>query len=211
MQLTAIRDEVRNRAGMDSADAMLSDTVLNDFINAALREVNNMRDWDWSVINFDITTIVGTAAYARPVAARNTIRIVDEDEGYLLMPITADAATRYAGVTGRPRFYYVEAGAIYFVPTPNSVRTYNHYYYNSETTLSNDTDEPTIPDYAIDLVVIKAALMATARMDNTSQHMLLRQAEKNLSESLQDDARRSKGSPVINTRRDWSRGRGWRL
>ena len=203
MQLQTLQDEVRIRAGVDGADAMATDAILTSLINAAIREVSNMRDWDWYVTSETITTVVGQIPYARNAAARKTIRVEDGVSGELLVPVTAEAAARYNDHEGYPALWFVGGGSLHLLPQPSVVRAIKHVYTTSETALSGATDEPLIPDYAIDLVIVKAALKLAARMDNTSMHRLLAKEERDVIDTLQDDARRSKPAPAIDTRRDW--------
>lgn len=205
MQLSDLRTAVRIRAGFDSADAMATDAILTELINASIREVTNARDWDWNKSSETINTVAGTAAYARAADCRTTVRIEDATDKELLRQTTPKNAVRYKDFTGRPAFWYVEAGQINLVPTPNTVRALTHTYLASETALSGDSDEPDIPDYAIDAVIIKAAMKLAARTDNTSLQRLLAQDHRDVMEGLANDARRAKGAPIIDTRRDWGR------
>lgn len=204
MQLSDIRTEVRYRAGVDSNDAMAGDAVVTAFINSAVREVANMRDWDWNKASETITTVAGTATYSRNAAARTTTRVENTTDNYLLRSTTPKAAARWAGRTTAPLYWYVEAGQLVLVPTPAAAVNIKHTYLAAETPLVTDFDEPSIPDYAIDLVIIKAAMKLAARMDNTSMHRLLAQDERAAVDSLRDDARRAKGSPRIDAREDWT-------
>lgn len=206
MELSDIRTEVRDRAGLDSSDAMLTDAVLTRLINASLREVSNIRDWDWLMARETISTVVGTTVYDRAADAKTSTRLtvpIGEDTR-LLRLVTPRAAAAYERYSGRPAVWYVQAGQIFIYPKPSKVYDLTHDYIATETALANATDEPLIPDYAIDLVIIKAAMKVTARTDNTSQHRLLADEERDVLASLTDDARRSKGAPMIDIRRDWA-------
>jgi len=205
MQLSAIRTDVRVAAGFDASDPLASDTQLNSLINRAVRTVNAMRDWDWRKASETITTANGTTAYARNARAIRTIRIEDTEEGDLLEMITPEAATRYNDMTGRPVFWFVEDGEINFVPTPDGVRTFKHVYLQDEATLSDDTDEPLVPDDAIDMVILNAAISLLARTDDTSQARLLERELTRVSEAQLKNARRARGAAIVKTRRDWSR------
>lgn len=209
MQLSDLRSEVRYRAGVDPYDAMAADAVVTAFINSALRRVANMRDWDWYVERDNLTTVAGTQTYGVPATARNMIRIEGSTDPGLLKLVTPGFAARFSGQTGYPKYWFVQGGSIYLVPTPAKAGlVYTMWYSQQENTLAADSDTPLLPDYAIDLVVIKAALMLAARTDNASQHRLLKDEEREAEASLVDDARRSKGSPTINSRRDWSSQQG---
>ena len=203
MQLQAIRTEVRDRSGVDSADGMAVDAVLTRLINSALREVANMRDWDWLKAEETITTVVGQTSYARNAAARVSTLLIDDQYSEVMRLVTPRAAASYARYDGRPMVWHVQAGSLIVYPKPSTVRTLTHTYLRIEPALVDDTDVPIMPDYAIDLVIVKAALKVAARTDNTSQHRLLSQEEKDIIESLASGARRSKGAPIIDSRRDW--------
>lgn len=210
MQLTALRTAVRERAGIDANDATVANTVLNGFINSAVRQVAMMADWDWNYASETITSVAGTAEYNRAAAARKTDRVIDIADGGLLQQISKKQAVRYSEPVGSPlggawpRFWYVEGGKLVLVPTPSTVRTYKHVYIAAETTMSADTDSPAIPDWAIDLAIVKAALMVTARLDNSSQQQLLQAEERDLIDAIMDETRRARGSAIIESRRDWS-------
>jgi hypothetical protein len=208
MQLSDIRTNVRYAAGVDTTDAMATDATLNYLINAAIREVNNLRDWDWAKASEVITTVVDQKAYARAATCKKTTRLEDVVDGNGMRSITPAGASRYNDNAGQSAFYFVEAGKINLLPIPDSIRTYNHYFISTETALSADGDEPLVPDHAIDLVIIKAAIQVAARTDNTSQYRLLVPQERSREAALQDEARSSKASPQINSRRDWNRQRG---
>ena len=204
MQLQAIRTEVRDRSGVDSADGMAVDAVLTRLINSALREVANMRDWDWLKAEETITTVVGQTSYARNSAARVSTLLIDDQYSEVMRLVTPRAAASYARYDGRPMVWHVQAGSLIVYPKPSTVRTLTHTYLRIEPALVDDTDVPIMPDYAIDLVIVKAGLKVAARTDNTSQHRLLSQEEKDIIESLASGARRSKGAPIIDSRRDWN-------
>lgn len=209
MQLSVIRSEVRTAAGFDATDAHASDTQLNSLINRALRVVNGMRDWDWRKASETINTVVGQETYARDARAIRTVRLEDVERGDLLEMITPQVSSRYNDFTGRPTFWFVEAGQIHLTPTPSEVRAIKHTYLRNELTLVNDTDEPLVPDDAIDMVILHAAVALLARTDDTSQMRLLENEYQKAVEAQERNARRAKGSPIIHTRRDWHRpGRG---
>ncbi len=209
MQLSDIRTEVRLRAGMDANDGMATDATVNSLINAALRQVAATRDWDWLYASETINSVDGTSSYARATGARKTDRILDDVEQRHLQHVSKRQAVRYldrlpATITNQiPRAWYVENNRIVLVPTPTSARAYTHHYVDSETALSLDTDTPKIPDAYIDIVVIKAALMLTARTDNTSQFRLLKDEERQMMDAMQDEAMQARAPVTTDSRRDW--------
>ena len=208
MELQDMRTAVLYRAGMDPNDGMVPAAVLNSFINAAIRQVTIMQDWDWNWSEETINSVADQKAYNRAADARKTDMVIDDADGGILEQINKGMAHRYNptpnyGRASIPRFWYVQGGQLILVPTPTSVRAYTHVYVGTETELSGDTDEPAVPDYAIDVILVKAAMMVTARTDNTSQQRLLADEERDLLDALDDEARRSRGSAIIKSRRDW--------
>lgn len=205
MQLSDMRTAVRERAGLDSNDAMVPDTVVTGFINGALRQVAMMQDWDWNWSSETINTVVGTDTYARAADARKTDVVSNTTTGDVLRQVSKRLGLDYTdlGRTGPPRYWYVQGGQLVIVPIPDQVYALKHVYVATEPTLVNDTDEPDLPDWAIDIVLVKAAIMVTARTDNTSQQRLLEQEERDILDSLDDEAKRSRGSVAIDRRTDW--------
>lgn len=203
MQLSDIRNEVRFRAGVDANDGLATDTVTNSFINAALREVYSMTDWDFLVATETISTVVGTIEYTPAATWKTTIRLEDAEIGFSLQEVVPAQGARYLNENGRSSMYYIEGGQIHLLPNPAQVRDITHVYYQAPAALALDTDTPVIPDWGIDAVICSAAVKLAARADNTSQHRLLMQEKKEYQKYLKDEARRSKGVPAIHTRRDY--------
>lgn len=208
MQLSTIRSEVRTAAGFDASDAHASDTSLNSLINRALRTINGMRDWDWRKATETINTVVNQETYAVDARAIRTVRVEDVERGDLLLMITPEGAARYNDFSGRPAYWYIEAGQLHLVPNPSEVRAIEHTYLRNELTLSGDTDVPLIPDDAIDMVILHAAVSLLARTDDTSQMRLLQAELDKAIDTQERNARRAKGSPIVRSRRDWSRRGG---
>jgi hypothetical protein len=184
---------------------MATDAVLTGFINGALRQVAMMQDWDWNWSNETITTVAGQDVYDRAADARKTDIVSNTTTGDVLGQISKRLGVRYTdlGRTGPPRYWYVQGGKLVIVPLPDQVYALKHVYVATEPTLSADSDEPDLPTWAVDVVIVKAAIMVTARTDNTSQQRLLEQEERDLLDNLDDEAKRSRGSIVIDSRRDW--------
>lgn len=203
MNLQTIRNYVRYQVGADTNDAQLPDDVIYFFINAAIREVSSWKDWDWLVSTETIPTVAGTAAYDVDSNWRKTLRLYDETNDRGVQQITPRAADAYRGYTGDPSFFYVQAGDIVLVPTPARVVTLTHTFQRTEADLVGTTDTPLMPDWVLDLVVIKASIKAAIRLDNGSLVQSLRTQEKMIAEAIEDDVRQSKGTPLLQVRTDW--------
>jgi hypothetical protein len=205
MQLINIRSNIINRAGIALTDAMADTTSLNMLVNSAVREMSSLRDWGWDQSTQAIPTVSGTDSYAFNTDLKKVLRVVNLDEGTIVRQITATAAIRYLDQQGDPVFWYLSGANIVFAPVPQKVINMELVYLAAPTDLSGDTDEPAIPDYAIDLVIVMAAVKVAARIDDWSRHRMLTAEVRGLQESLLDDARRAQGPPSIATRRDWAR------
>ncbi len=204
MQLSTIRDNVRFRYGLASGGNQASSTVLNHLINAAIRQVTVARDWDWNTVAETIATTAGTESYSRSSGARKSMRLIDTEYGRALKLITGTAAAKYRNLTGVPAFWWIEGGLIHLAPTPQGVRSYEHVYQGAEPTLVSDTDEPTIPDWAIDYVIAMACLSLARRLGDNDRVTQFFREVKTWEDRLADDARSAAPTPTRQTRRDWT-------
>lgn len=204
MQLSDIRNEVRVRAGFDDGDPFASNSVLNILINASLRSINGKADWDWRKATETINTVAGQTSYAVNSRAVSSVRVEDTSVRNELTMINPDAATEYKRLEGRPHYWYIEAGQLNVVPTPQDVRALEHTYLRSEETLVNDSDAPLIPDDMIDLVILRTAVSLLSRSDDQSQRGALYAEYRTLLDDVMRNVRRAKGSPKSRSRRDWS-------
>ncbi len=206
MELQEIRPLVRGAAGLNANDQLVTDAVLDGFINRAVRVLAIRMDWDWLRKSSTIATVADTATVALPIDCRKVDRIVDNETKRLVTPLDRRQAQRYvqrSGDSGPPVFCYVEGGEVVFVPTPTTARNYTVHYVSEETNLVNGTDEPKIPDYAIDAVVIRAAIMCATRTDNASLVQALQAEERMIAAALEDESRRDRGATFVSSRRDY--------
>lgn len=209
MQLTDIRTAVRYRVGIDDQDAMVTDGVLNSFINASLREVANIRDWSWYEDKKEIgvaasTDNLGTNPFGPTYKARGIKQVRVRDDYRVLRQVSPNYGQKYRDYEGDPLYWYIEDNMVFVVPVVKELTYFDVVFMVPETELASASDEPLIPDHAIDLVIIKSALKVAARLDNTSQMQLLEREERDVLEALADDARRSKGPILLERRTDWS-------
>lgn len=205
--LTDIRTEVRRRIAMSSSDTQLDDTVLTGLVNAAIRKLSLMHDWPW-LIATDATwtaTVAGTAGYTPASDWRKTLYIVVDDDQLMQLKQPQDI-WRYSQQDGFPLFYTVENGTISLYPNPDAVYNVRHVYVKTETALSNDTDEPLVPLWALDLVIELAAVLAAKRLrDRELAREMEAEFQYNL-DSIKDDIRKTRQHPVPKHRTDvgWS-------
>lgn len=208
MQLSDIRTQVRYRYGIATAEAQATDAVLTALINAALRRLTLDRDWDWNTTTETISTVIGTESYARDATCRKTMRLVDTEYGRSLQFVTGNKGARYRNINGVPAFWWIEGGQLHLAPTPATARDYEHVFQKTETTLSGDTDTPTVPDWAIDAIIAMACLSLARRLGDKDKVRQFTDEVMAWQDSLADDARSAQPNPSRNTRRDWTRQAG---
>lgn len=204
--LADLRGQVRDKAGLDAADAQATDAILTSLINSALRTMAVEERWDWHKAEEIIALVPGTGDYARASDCRTTDRLVLSVGGrsWPLKLVTPPQFERYrSDADGYPRAFTVERGRLFVAPAPSVDGTLRHVYWATETTLVADGDTAKVPDWAIDLVVIRAAKAVAARLDNTSLQRLLKDEERTIMESLSDDATRARPPLELDRRRDW--------
>lgn len=205
MQLSDIRTAVLYRAGLDTGPGPNPAAVLNGFINGALREISAMRDWNWLKTSGTFTTVTVPNVAVPDTDVRAVTRLYNTTQGYALEMVTPRYANKYRGMSGLPRFWYLEGSEFFLFPTPsNTTDTITYDYLKDETVLSADSDEPVLPERWIDLLIIKAAKKVAARVGDAGMHRLLADEERSFEQVMIDDARATKGPPILDSRRDWS-------
>lgn len=205
MQLSDIRTAVRAVYGIAANEGNASDTALNELINAALREVTLQYEWHWNEATETITTVAGTASYSRNAACRKTIRVVDTVNGRQLLQASPKWVTRWRNVDGTPVYWWIEDESLYFAPKPAEAKGYLHVYQATETALSLDTDEPSLPDWATDLLIARAVVKLAQRLGDTTKMRMAQMEEEKAQDRMVDDVRGVDGPPRRQGRRDWTR------
>lgn len=209
MQLSELRRAVRDHYGIASNEGQAQNDVLNRLINASIREFTLERDWDWNTKIETVATVVDQEEYSRAADARKTMRIVDTEFGRILQHVSANYGARYRNFSSIPVFWWIEGGVLHFAPTPSDVRNYEHVYQKTETALSGDTDEPTIPDWAIDQVIALACLKLARRLGDANKQVEFAQEVEYTRQALADDVSGAQPNPRRATRRDWTRQGGF--
>lgn len=208
MQLSDIRTRVRERLGLTSADASVSDAILTQFINAANRKLAVMHDWPW-LVKTDTTwtaTVSGTIAYTPAADWRKTIYVVMDTDQLLTYKQPQDAA-RLAGVQGYPLWYTTKNAKIEVYPKPDAAYTISHVYIAEVADLSNDTDTPEIASaaaeqWAVDALIEYAALLVAIRLKDYELFQMIREEWARTIAFIQDEVRKSKGYPTPRHRND---------
>lgn len=183
MQLTDLRDAVRQRVGVSSADQLAGDAAVTDLLNSALRRVtmDNKVGWPWLRRDLAPSTAAGIETYPFKGGATHALDAaltVDKvvsvavavAQSYVplertLLPLLRDNYTFVAG-SGVPLAWAPNGRAITFGPVPDAAYTLRVTAVVAEDALVDGTDEPLLPDTFIDLLIDKAAAMLCMRMRN---------------------------------------------
>lgn len=201
--LTDIRVAVRQRLGLSTNDTAISDAILTELVNTALRKISIIHDWPWLVTTDTTltTTVAGTRIYTPASDWRKTqFIIIDEDQQ--LKPKQPQDIWRYKQSTGLPVFYSIQGDDLILAPTPDAAYDITHVYIKDITELSADTDEPDVPMWAIDLVIEGAAILGAKRLrDDDLAKEVEREYLKTL-KTLQDEVRRTRQLPTPQHRTD---------
>lgn len=204
MELQDIRTNVRYRLGLNSDDRVARDAVLTALINSSIRQMSAEHDWSWlRQYGASWNLSAGTNVYGLVATQRRILWAKISDQNESLKLVTPDFAAKYSQQTGTPRYYYVDNGGFNLFPTPHKAMVMNYSYLTIETPLANDTDEPLVPDWAIEWVIVTTARMLAARLDDGSQYQMLTIEANNIMKGLKNDARNAAGTPTIDSRRDW--------
>lgn len=210
MQLSQIRTRVRQRAGVSTGDSAVTDSVLTDLINDANRKISLLFDWSWLVdVDGDWTSLTaGQRAYPITVPEdewRKTLILI-ANGNQQLRPVQPQTVHRYANITGSPRFYAVQGTTIYIAPTPDIAYDVFHVYVKEVATLVNDTDVPEIEDWAVDLLIDKAAILVARRLRDSKLRVELESEFAQTLDSMKDEVRRTRQLPKPQHRSDiaWS-------
>jgi len=203
MQLQTFRPFIYDRLGMANTDKALPESVINNIINAALRQISFQHDWPWlTATDSSFTaTVSGTKEYT-PHATWRTTQYVTIDTDNLLKNKQPSDASRYSSFEGYPQFYSIEGGSIRLFPTPDAVYPVRHVMTRTEPVLSGATDEPLLPDWAIDLLVVTSAHIAAGRMRDSELQRILNPELSRIVSSIRDEVRRTRSPVEPQHRRD---------
>lgn len=155
MDLAQLRTAVYARLGVDDTDGMMDPTTINGFINDALNEIANERDWPWLQTSETITTTQGVDTYAPgsfnttvPLpawTATDGLRRGDDGRTMERMSPTELDDRWDLDQQARPAEWAVYGEKLILRPTPDGVYSILHRYYRAEVELAGDTDTPLLP------------------------------------------------------------------
>lgn len=200
-QLSDIRTEILETAGLASDDARFPDATMNRIVNRALRQVSSEHDWPWNHAQTNLTTTANVQTVSMPAATSKILRL--EIEGKQLLQLTASEGGSYSQDRGRPQAYWVEHEKIHFAPVPDGAYTVYTLYSAYETALSSDSDTPALPDRFMDWLVQTALVQVAQRIRDTDLYQMADRERRMWGRRAADEVRRSAQTVKLKTRSDW--------
>lgn len=173
---------------------------VKDFINKAQRDIINSEvEWPFTVVNQSFTTTAGTAEYSRESDAKTldfdsftiqesastaerTLKYLSFEE-YLERRNEADTNPDSSARAVPEYVYSTPDNKIGLSPVPDeSTYTVRYYYYQTNTDMAANTDNPTIPERFHDVIVNRARYYAhMLRSDVQFAQLALRDYTEGLS------------------------------
>lgn len=153
MQRSSIRTKVYQRVATTSNDPMLGETVVNELINDALREISSDGEWTWLNLTDTIECVAEVATYPVPAGFIEVVAVTNA-QGQQLTPINnSDLDAINLASFGEPLFFTVGNREITFAPVPTTDVNLTLRYKSSDNSLTNDNDEPKLPEHLIDALI----------------------------------------------------------
>lgn len=199
MQRQTIRARARARAGYGSSDPIISNTVVDDLIADSQRRLAVEHDWPWLEAEASISSTAGTNTLdLSSINYRKLVYIFDPTGGVYLEQRAPQHRTNYKENQGVPRYFTEFGGIVRLVPTPATSATYSvGYIREADTVLASDTDEPLIPDWAIDLLIADVAMLIARRVRNRDLEKVMFAERSRYAERLIDEIKTGQyGQPV---------------
>lgn len=146
MTLLEMRTMLRRRVG-NPTTAQVTDARLNEFLNLAMREIQNKYRFAQGRSLYTFNTVSGTRSYALPSNAASIMYVRDTTTEYKLEKLDDEEVARLTEVdtNARPLYYYRDVSNLLLHPTPDGVYAMVVKLKVAITELSTDGSSPSIP------------------------------------------------------------------
>ena len=173
-----LRTKVYERLGLPTTDGLITTTVVNSAINAALENYSSNGVWPWLVSEVAINTVAGTATYALPTNHVRTLYLLDTSAFRELNYRPRRMLASYGTLTGKPLYYCYVGMNLRLAPTPDGVYALTHGIRIPDPELTADGSIPLIPTQYSDYIVTIAARLLAVRLKDTELLNILRGEER---------------------------------
>ena len=146
---SVLRGRAFDYSQIRSDDGDFADADMLVLGNAAIQHLSTKHDWPWLYEEATISAVVGTRDYSIATLDADWTKTawMGIDEYKPMLPISLREAHEWSNVnrTGRPLYFaHVGNTSIRIAPYPNQAYTINVGYYQAETPLTGDADEPAV-------------------------------------------------------------------
>lgn len=194
-RLAQLRRSVRSRLGIPVTDQFQTDDVIDEHINIAIQTIEQEQRWPWqeAVETITITTADGNwtvptdwRATRTLVYNRHEVAIVGPLEVFMY-PVDGTGPAQIAAVVDR---------VLKIRPAPAVGDVLTHVYYRRASLLTDDEDEPQMPDEFTPAIIAKAAELLSVREDDRAAASAHASEYNEWVQRMRRDLRRTSG-PIV--------------
>ncbi len=205
--LSSIRTQALATAGVSSDDPKFPTETTTAFVNKALRKVSTTFDPWWLQTSSTLSVVAGTTSYATSLLTRfYKMQRIENSLGWALTGVGKRELNRYQRQTMAPSVYVVEENLIKIGPVPNAADTLTAHYYQYESPLVGDDDQPSIPEQYTGWLVDATAYLIAAKAKDWPTVSHLRDEIAGWEKRMRDDIRQMTANPriVLRDEADWT-------
>lgn len=196
--LSTIRTLVYDRADISEDDARFGSTTMTNIVNSALKQLSADFDPFWLLTSSNLAVVAGTVNYATSSLTRfRKVQRIEDNDGYELTALAKRELSRYTRFTAKPQGFHVEEGYIKLAPTSDAAYTYVVHYYQNESPLASDSDQPALPVEYTDFLVCRAARICALKIKDGELAANMKEEINDWKKRIADDLRQMKGNPRI--------------
>lgn len=140
-----LRNRVYTRTGFDTADGMVTPTVVNDALNEALHFIETVAEWWWLMASETLTTVASTATVTPSSSSQRTKSLAFADGTGALARVSTAEIDQYPAESAKPRVFAEQGLGLVLWPTPDAVYSLTHRFITTEADLAQDDAEPLLP------------------------------------------------------------------
>lgn len=202
MLLAELREQSYARAGISPDNANVPADLMDRFINAALRKASTRFDPFWLETSAPLSVTAGTNEYALSLLPNfHKLSRIQAADGRVLRSLGKHELPLFLSFAAqRPQVYSVEEQKIKMAPIPAEDETLTAIYFRLEDELTDESDEPLLPDQYADWLVCEAAINAATKERDAEMLTVLRHERDDWVRNIRDDIRQQRAFPRVRTR-----------
>lgn len=200
MNLGQLRTSVKENLGILANDGFFTDTMLNGFINKALRKIDSEHEWPWNQVTDTLATVNNQEYVSLPAGWTKTIALtINENDSLEAVSLASLRSLGTSGI-GMPTQFAIQSDKIYIRPVPNDVFSFTHDYMVTEPTLTADGNTPRLPEQYHDAIVDLACFYGALKAKEMGMADRFQDAYTHWISIMRKDVRRMTSAPSIYVR-----------